>query len=76
MLVDDLRGMRFDQMLEWVKKADPDTIAEVMYEMLDQIMSLEEYNADLQSELDSAYTNDVPPHEKDFIMEVVILGRQ
>lgn len=69
LLVDDLRGMRYGQMLEWVKKADPDTIAEVMYEMIDQIMGLEENNADLQSELDSAYTNDVPPHAYDDYMD-------
>lgn len=69
LLVDDLRAMRYGQMLEWVKKADPDTIAEVMYEMIDQIMGLEENTADLQSELDGAYTNDVPPHAYDDYMD-------
>ena len=60
----ELRGMRYGQMLDWVKgnKSDPDAIAEVLYEMLDQIMALEEENADLLSELSGNYNNDVPPH--------------
>lgn len=60
----ELRGMRYGQMLDWVKgnKSDPDTIAEVLYEMLDQVMALEEENADLLSEMSGNYNNDVPPH--------------
>ena len=61
-LVDDLRGMRYGQMVEWVKKADDDTIAEVLYEMIDQMCALEEENADLNEALSGSYNNDVPPH--------------
>lgn len=67
-IVDGLRGMRWGQMLDWVKdhKNDPDTIAEVLYEMVDQLCALEEQNADLQAELDGTYaTTDVPPHAYD-----------
>jgi hypothetical protein len=67
-IVDGLRGMRWGQMLDWVKdhKNDPDTIAEVLYEMVDQLCALEEQNADLQAELGGTYaTTDVSPHAYD-----------
>lgn len=53
--VDDVMGMNFKQLVAYVKKADPEDVAEVIYDLIDQVIMYQEDMGDIK--IDTAYDN-------------------